>query len=51
MAELPLRRSQRVQGLPPEFPLVAGESAMEGTDQNVTVDSQVEGNPFVEAGE
>ena len=51
LAELPLIRSQRLQGLPLEFPLVVEVSTMEATDQHVMVDSHVEGNPVVEAGE
>ena len=48
LAELPLIRSRRVQVLPPKFHPIVGERIVEATDQDVTVDSHVEGNLFVE---
>ena len=51
LVELPLRQYRRVQGLPLDFPPIAGESAMESIDQNVMADSHMEGNLVVEVGE
>ena len=51
LAEFLLRRSRRVQGLPPNLPPIVGEIPMETIDQGATTDSHVEGNPVVEVGE
>ena len=42
MFELYLRRSHRVQGLPPYFPPIVEESTMKSMDQPITTDSHVE---------
>ena len=49
--EFPLRRSKRVQGLPPDLPSIIGEIHMEATDQGASVDSHMEENPTVEVRE
>ena len=49
--EFPLRRSRRVQGLPPELPPIIGEIPMEATDQGAVADPHGEENPTVEVGE
>ena len=51
LTEFPLRRSRRVQGLPPDLPPIAGEIPMEAIDQGVATDSHVEENTTVEVGE
>ena len=51
LVELPLRRYQRVQGLPSDLPPIVGEIPMEPIDQGTTTDSHEEGNPVAEVGE
>ena len=51
LTEFPLRQSKRAQGLPPDFPPIAGERPMEAIDQGATVYSHVEECPAVEVGE